>query len=142
MPDSTAIVAAARGWLGTPWRHQGRTRGGMDCLGLVVVVARELGLSERDGTGYSRRATGRALLDPFREEMDEIPLDAVRPGDVVVFADRCYPCHVGILSERHGALGVIHAHASRRQVIEDAWSGEWQAKARFAFRFRGLSGQP
>ena len=38
-----AIVAAARGWLGTPYRHQASVRGeGADCLGLVRGVWREL----------------------------------------------------------------------------------------------------
>jgi NlpC/P60 family putative phage cell wall peptidase len=37
------IVAAARGWLGTPYRHQAATRGaGCDCLGLLRGVWREL----------------------------------------------------------------------------------------------------
>lgn len=38
-----AIVAAARGWIGTPYRHQASLKGaGADCLGLVRGVWREL----------------------------------------------------------------------------------------------------
>ena len=38
-----AIVAAAHGWLGTPYRHQASVRGaGADCLGLVRGVWREV----------------------------------------------------------------------------------------------------
>jgi hypothetical protein len=37
------VVAAARGWLGTPYRHQASVRGeGADCLGLVRGVWREV----------------------------------------------------------------------------------------------------
>ena len=37
------IVVAARGWLGTPYRHQASRKGaGCDCLGLVRGVWREL----------------------------------------------------------------------------------------------------
>ncbi len=40
---SSAIVAAARLWLGTPYRHQASLRGvGTDCLGLVRGVWREV----------------------------------------------------------------------------------------------------
>jgi len=40
---SAAVVAAARGWLGTPYRHQASVRGqGADCLGLVRGVWREV----------------------------------------------------------------------------------------------------
>ncbi|HEX4298393.1 MAG TPA: peptidase P60, partial [Devosia sp.] len=38
-----AVVAAARQWLGTPYRHQGATLGaGCDCLGLLRGVWRTL----------------------------------------------------------------------------------------------------
>ncbi|MFY8139958.1 MAG: peptidase P60, partial [Caulobacter sp.] len=41
--DRARIVAAARGWLGTPYRHQASVKGvGCDCLGLVRGVWREL----------------------------------------------------------------------------------------------------
>ena len=37
------IVAAARGWLGTPYRHQASLKGvGCDCLGLLRGVWREV----------------------------------------------------------------------------------------------------
>ena len=37
------VAAAARGWIGTPYRHRAATRGaGCDCLGLVAGVWREL----------------------------------------------------------------------------------------------------
>lgn len=41
-PSSSDIVAAARGWLGTPYRHQASVKGvGCDCLGLVRGIWRE-----------------------------------------------------------------------------------------------------
>ncbi len=37
------IVAAGRGWIGTPYRHQASLKGvGADCLGLVRGLWREL----------------------------------------------------------------------------------------------------
>ncbi len=43
MPTKDEIVAAARGWIGTPYRHQGQVKGvGCDCLGLVRGVWRDL----------------------------------------------------------------------------------------------------
>jgi cell wall-associated NlpC family hydrolase len=62
MPGRTDIVAAARTYLGVPWRHQGRTRAGLDCAGLIVMVARDLALSDYDSTAYGRRAQGHAFL--------------------------------------------------------------------------------
>ena len=34
------IVDAARNWVGVPYRHQGRTRNGIDCVGLLLEGGR------------------------------------------------------------------------------------------------------
>jgi cell wall-associated NlpC family hydrolase len=130
------IVAAARSWLGVPWRHQGRTRQGVDCAGLVVLVGRELGLADYDTHAYSRRPEGQGFVQHFRAAMDGIPLPEARLGDVLVFADTAYPCHCGFLTEKLGQPHLLHAHALRRKVIEEPYAGEWPAKVKFAFRFR------
>ncbi len=134
-----AVIAAARAWLGTPWRHQGRSARGVDCAGLVVLVARQLGLADHDVTGYGRHSTGLAFVDHFRAAMDGIPLLEARPGDVLVLADAAYPCHCGFRTELRGTAHLLHAHALRRQVIEEPYAGEWLQKTKLAFRFRGLS---
>jgi cell wall-associated NlpC family hydrolase len=138
MPSSEHIVAGARAYLGVPWRHQGRTRAGLDCAGLIVMVARDLGLSDYDSTAYGRRAQGHAFLSPFRQTMDGVPVPEMRPGDVLLFADAAYPCHCGIVSERHQLPHLIHAFALRRQVVEEPYAGEWPEKVKFCFRFRGI----
>ena len=39
----TAVVAAARGWIGTPYVHQAARKGaGCDCLGLLRGIWREV----------------------------------------------------------------------------------------------------
>lgn len=135
---SAEVIAEARAWLGVPWRHQGRTRAGVDCVGLLVVVARALRLSDYDHTAYGRRAEGQGFVTHFRASMESVALAEARPGDVLVFAERAYPCHCGFLSERRGAAHLLHAHALRRKVIEEAYAGEWPARVKFAFRFPRL----
>ena len=54
------IVSQAREWIGTPYHHQARVRGaGVDCIGLLICVCRELGLvaPDFDVNGYAREAT-------------------------------------------------------------------------------------
>ncbi|MGB8437639.1 MAG: NlpC/P60 family protein [Burkholderiales bacterium] len=138
MPTNIDVVTTARTYLGVPWRHQGRSRLGLDCAGLVVLIGRELELSDHDRTGYSRHAQGLGFVDAFREAMDSVPLASMRLGDVLLFADEAYPCHCGILSEARGTPHFLHAHAPRRKVMEEPLSAEWRQKLRFAFRFRGL----
>jgi cell wall-associated NlpC family hydrolase len=136
MRNSDDIIAAARRWIGVKWKHQGRTRSGIDCLGLVVLVAQELDIANVDQKTYSPRPDGSSLVRRFNEEMDEVSLTVMRPGDVILFADSAYPCHVAFVSEKHGQLHIIHAHATRRQVLEERYAFEWPVKARKAFRFR------
>lgn len=139
MPDDgqSRAVEAARTWLGVPFRHQGRTRAGVDCVGLLVCVAREMGIRARDVTGYTREAKGMGFLEHFRGQMAEVPVISAQAGDVLIFVETVYPCHTGILSQRHGVAHLIHAHAPRRKVIEEPFAGEWRRKVRFAFRFPG-----
>ena len=53
-----AIVAEARGWIGTPYRHQASLKGvGADCIGLVRGVWRAFHGEDpelRDGSAYPR----------------------------------------------------------------------------------------
>jgi len=134
--DPDAVVAAARTWLGVPWRHQGGTRRGVDCAGLVVLVGRDLGLADYDTTAYGRWPEGHGFVTSFRAAVDGMPLPQAGPGDVLVFADAAYPCHCSFLTEKLGQPHLLHAHALRRKVIEEPYAGEWPAKVKFAFRFR------
>jgi cell wall-associated NlpC family hydrolase len=138
MPSRVDIVNEARTYIGVPWRHQGRTRKGLDCIGLLVVVAQKLDLTVRDVVGYGRRPEGFNFTARFKEEMEEIPLRDIKPGDAVTFADDKFVCHVGIVTEKYGKVHIIHGHATRRQVLEEAYEGEWERKARKAFRFPQL----
>ena len=49
MTSRADVVAAALAWTDTPFHHQARLKGvGVDCVGLVIGVARELGLIAPD----------------------------------------------------------------------------------------------
>lgn len=131
------LVEVARGWIGTPWRHLGRNRQGIDCAGLGVVVLRELGISGYDMTAYSR-IPAPGMLDHIRKVADEVPLNEARPGDVIVITDAIYPFHVAFRSERDGLPHIIHAHAQRRKVVEEHFAHEWKKLASHAFVIRGI----
>jgi cell wall-associated NlpC family hydrolase len=144
MPPADAVtrldvVIEARRWLGVPWRHQGRTRAGVDCVGLIALVARDLAISTYDYTSYGRRAHGQAFVHHLAENMDALRVAEAQPGDVLVFADQAYPCHCGFLTEKFEQPHLLHSHATRRKVIEEPYIGEWPARVRFAFRFRGVN---
>lgn len=136
------VVAAARGWVGTPYRHQASVRGaGADCLGLLRGVWREvLGAepeavppytpdwSEPQGEERLWRAAARHLVAK--------PLAAEAPGDVLLFRLRrgAVAKHLGIQGRTGRAASVIHAY-SGHGVVESALGSPWRRciVARFSF---------
>lgn len=109
------VVAAARTWLGTPYEHQHRMKGhGVDCAGLVIGVARELGLvaTDFDINGYARVPDGKSLIEFCDRFMDRIPMALLLPGHVLVyqFVAKLGPQHMGIVGDyKHGGLSIIQA---------------------------------
>ena len=126
MTTKNQVVDKAREWIGTPFHHQGRSHGiGVDCIGLVIVVAQALGLKSRTApeqtefTGYSRVPHGGMLVQTMREHLVEIGKASMEPGDIVVVSYDVDPQHVGILGNyRHGGLSIIHAAGITGKVIE------------------------
>jgi len=109
------VVATARSWLGTPYVHQHRTKGhGVDCVGLIIGVARELALvaPDFDVNGYERAPDGSTMLAQCDLFMDRIFMDQLRPGHVLVyeFDRRLGPQHLGIVGDYFdGGLSLIQA---------------------------------
>jgi len=63
MTAAADIIAAARACLETPFVHQGRLPGqALDCAGLIIQVAKTLGLEHVDHSGYAR-LPGNGLLE-------------------------------------------------------------------------------
>lgn len=116
------IIKAARGHIGTPWVHQGRSPGfALDCIGLVIVVARELGFvpPDFDFNGYQREPDGVSLPDGLAKHLVQVAQLQMAPGDVVAMAFDADPQHVGIVVPyRHGGLAMVHA-ASRSGKVEE-----------------------
>lgn len=107
------IVECARSWIGTPYHHQARLKGvGVDCAGLVIGVARELGIvaSDFDVSGYSRKPDGWSFLSWADEYMTRISLQQMEAGHCIVVRFGRHPQHIGIVGDYlHGGLSIIHA---------------------------------
>ncbi|GLQ07506.1 NlpC/P60 family protein [Sneathiella chinensis] len=119
MIDGLAIVEKARSWTGVKWRHQGRSRQGVDCVGLCLMVADGVGHPVPAPVDYDRRPNGSALLRHLTSTLVPIRTDDPAPGDIALFRDEGTPVHVGVLACQDGQWTVIHAHAARRKVVEE-----------------------
>jgi NlpC/P60 family putative phage cell wall peptidase len=106
MTTREQIVAAARGWIGTPYHHQASVKGvGCDCLGLIRGLWREL-LGDEPETlpAYTRDwgdVTGSEplLAVACRHLLPLAHVDLAQPGDMLVFRMQAGVAkHAGILS--------------------------------------------
>ena len=128
----SAVVATARGWLGTPYRHQASLKGeGADCLGLVRGVWREtVGAEPENLPAYSpdwaEIGGEETLLEAARRWLVERPVGEMRPGDVLLFrmTDGAPAKHCAILSSIDGTEPrMVHAYWGR--AVVESWMGPW-----------------
>lgn len=142
MIERAAIVDAARALVGTPYGHQGRVPGlggRVDCIGVPVLVAWEMGVKPRawDVRGYRPIPDGHTLMRRLRSEMGrEVSYAEMRPGDLVVLDWGQFPHHVAIIGDYHlGGLSMIHADNIQRKVIEHRLRIDAPARFVTAFEF-------
>lgn len=119
----TAIAAAAESYLGCPYRARGRSRDGLDCVGLLVVVSRDVGydVSAADIPDYPDTPDGR-LMPLFAAFLRRISDRDATTGSVVVFTDGPSPCHAGIITAPHGAY--VHSHVRKGLVVRGTVAGQ------------------
>jgi NlpC/P60 family putative phage cell wall peptidase len=132
------IVAAARGWIGTPYLHQASVRGhGCDCLGLVRGVWREVCGAEPDGLPRYTRDWGEVSGEEHVLELASrllqpaaMPLAA---GDLIVFRWQAGTVakHLGIAT---GPARFIHSWEGSG-VAEVSLVPFWRARIARTFRF-------
>jgi len=137
-----AIVAEARDWIGTPYRHQASLKGvGCDCLGLVRGVWRACVGEEPEtpppyAPDWAEARGEEALATAALRHLVPVALSGFKPGDVLLFRwrDGFVAKHVAIVAS---ARTMIHAHDGAA-VCEIALAPWWRRRLAYAFRFPGV----
>lgn len=130
-PRAAALLAEARGWIGTPWRHQGRTKGvGVDCVGFVIEVARAVGvLSVDEAANYRRRPDGVTLPAKLDAYLARKPTSALAPADIVMIRTDAVADHVAFVGDYPaGGLTLLHAYLPMRRVVEHRLDAAWRRR--------------
>ena len=132
----TSLWEAARSYLGVPWQDGGRTRAGLDCLGLVLLASRDVGIEFDPKGQLDRRATPALLMRQALKWTRRVPLATAAAGDYV-FADMGLAQQIGILAPASGAgaedgLNCIFA-AVNRAVVEQPFRPR-QTRVKGVFR--------
>lgn len=140
--DRDRLVAIARTWIGTPYVHQASLKGkGCDCIGLLRGVWREYTGCRTDpeilppyAPDWAEATGAETLRDGLARHLRAIGLDAVAPGDAVLFRMiAAGPAkHCGIVASRGSGLTLIHSRMNK-QVSEEPFSAVWRRTLAYAF---------
>lgn len=127
----SAVIAAARAYLGAPFKHRGRTARGIDCAGLVWCAYRDLGTIKPDLQRYGREpfrdGLMRTLVEGFGQpvwqgERDQVvPRGLLKVGDVALIRFEVHPHHIVLIGEdKHHGLSFLHADGTLgvKRVVE------------------------
>jgi len=132
------IQRTARSYLGVPWRHQGRSREfGVDCMGLPIAVARDIGLTVADFASYGLRPDWPTLYRFLHPNAFRIVEGEAGPGDLVLLDVEGLP-HGAILADGGAPLSIVHAWQANGFVVETVFEASGIGRVRGYYRYRGL----
>lgn len=135
------LVEAAREFIGTKFRHRGRSIYGLDCAGLVVMSYRACGVDVQDFTLYGREPHRNGLVTHVTAALG-LPLPeenrTLMEGDVVVMRFDREPHHLAIVADYTydgvHAWNIIHADGQSGGVLEQRLTPDMAARITHVFR--------
>src|SRR5262249_4753542 len=95
MIDRQTVLDAMQRSIGLPFQYQGRgqvladgTRAGVDCIGLLLRVAWDVGIALEDRADYRSIADADRLTAELERQLLVMPVADAKPGDVVQWRER------------------------------------------------------
>ncbi|MDR4308893.1 C40 family peptidase, partial [Chelatococcus sambhunathii] len=137
--DPARVVAEARRWIGTPYRHQASRLGaGADCLGVLRGVWRALIGPEPEPLppyprDWAERSDAGLMFEAARRWLIPAPDGAVEAGDVLLFrvARGEGPRHCGIATGPRAMVHAYDGHAVAETPIPEVWERRIVGRFRF-----------
>ena len=131
------FLRQARGWIGTPFRHQGRKKfEGVDCLGLLIGVAAELRLKDADGNLLLHADARNYGHFPNELLFYQRLTEKLKPDDsgiIALFNINGSARHVGLVANDRQYQTLIHAYAPARKVVEHRFDKTWKSRVKKCF---------
>ena len=123
------IVANAREYLGTPWKHNQSLKGvGIDCVQFGRVVAESVGIPQFVYENYGRSPTNTSLLDVFDSHPNFKRSDPFDKGDILILRISGIPHHVAIATSKDTMI-----HADMRNGVVETTIGYWRNRILASF---------
>lgn len=120
-----AFSKAARELVGAKWRHHGRQKHAVDCIGLIALAFRGCGMSFDDEISYGREPINDLLRKgAIRRWGNPLPRENAKVGSILLMRwGKAPPRHTGIVAAHpDGGLSVIHA-TNLHGVVEQRYEG-------------------
>lgn len=138
MPSRRDVVDAARRLIGQPWRHQGRGLDGLDCVGVIIAVARAIG----EGTDWLEQPYHffppewqvRDVLEAHLHQLTGAP----EPGDIALIRWRRTANHLAIVTDGGQPFGLLHSYRTIGRVVEHRADSYWRDRIAGTYSFRSV----
>jgi cell wall-associated NlpC family hydrolase len=135
------LVEVARSFIGIPFHHQGKSKAGVDCFGLFVLVAGECGIELPNERRYWEHRFGAPaldghLLDEFKKHCVE--LNTAEDGDLLVMWNEGRRSDVAEHVAMKTDQGIIHCHSLCGVVCEMPFEPPWSDRVLGIFEFPGV----
>lgn len=138
MMTADELVREVRTWEGVKFRHQGRSRLGVDCIGLAVVTLKDKGYLPTDfadNACYGRAPNTSEFIDTVKKFCTQIA--AAENGCLVVFKwpQAKYPSHAAVLDGPY----MIHAYERSAKVVRTTYGQPWVRMTDSFYRLPGVA---
>lgn len=134
--NSQEIIRSARAKLGVRYIEHGRNpRSGLDCAGLISIIAREHYLPfPHDPCDYDRACRLGYVRDQLGRNMIHVPNHFAKRGMVVLIQPRTSAVHLGILDSM-GTMIVASNEPEKMKVVREVV--DWTT-VRDVYAYRGV----
>ncbi|MHC4072997.1 MAG: NlpC/P60 family protein [Planctomycetota bacterium] len=136
-PRANEIVECAHTLIGVPFRHQGRDLRGIDCVGVPIYIAKDLGIKEWNSVAYPPRPNMALFEKLIRDTGSREVLYGERAhGDMLRVMSFRFPVHIGIYVVSPGGQEfMIHAFQPFKKVIKTPLNAQEWKKVHSVWRF-------
>lgn len=127
------IVAMARSYEGVKFRHQGRDRLGLDCAGLIIKVAHDLGIFAFDTADYDHLPNSGMMQQLCNKHL--VRRHSIAIGSTLLLRFEGEPQHLAIATSN---MFMIHALMEVRKVHEQIIDTVWAKRIVAIYDYPGV----
>lgn len=111
-------------YLGCPFLHMGRSRTGLDCVGLLILTAREWGINPVDNPYYGREPNQENnafdLAHYIERNTGSGPVERdIQVNDILLMRlkQNTAPSHLALAAPHPHGMGMVHTYGEIGKVV-------------------------